>query len=191
MINFIEEALAAMVSDSSQSVREAAMAAMDRVRAKRSFDRFRVLLKGGTLSDKVHVVYAAGEMADGEGVALLLDALSDKDEIVRGIAVRALLPFPTPAVLKALWEMLPKENGVVLGNIIEVLGASGRKELSPHVERYLSHPEAEVRAKAVIAVSRLTDGPGWEKILALREDKNEMIRAAVANGLGNWTSSRP
>ena len=191
MINLIEEALAALVLDPSHNVREAAMAAMDRVRAKRLFNRFRALLKKGTLQDKIHVVHAAAEMADGEGITLLIDALSDKSEEIRGAAVRALLPFPTPAVLKVLWDMLPKENGGVLGNIIEALGSSGRKELSPYIERYLSHPEAEVRAKAVIAVSRLTDGAGWEKILALRGDQEEMIRAAVAKGLGNWTLTRP
>jgi len=110
---------------------------------------------------------------------------------VRGAAVRALSAFPTPAVLKALWEMLPKEKGFVLANIVEALGASGRKELAPHIEKYLAHPDAEIRAKAVIAVSRLTDGAGWERILALRGDPEEMVRAAVAEALGNWTSARP
>ena len=191
MIKSIEEALNAMVSDSSQNVRETAMASMDRFRAKRSIDRFRTILKKGTAQDRVHVVHVAGEIAGGEGISLLLEALYDKDEVVRGAAVRKLLPFPTPAVLKALWEMLLREKGVVLGNVIEVLGASGRKELSPHLERYFTHPEAEVRAKAIIAVSRLTDGDGWEKILALRGDKDEVIRNAVAEGLGHWTSSRP
>jgi HEAT repeat protein len=87
--------------------------------------------------------------------------------------------------------MIPKEKGVVLGNLVEALGVSGRKELGPHVERFLAHPDAEVRAKAVIANSRLTDGKGWEKILAMRGDPDELVRAAVAEALGNWTSSRP
>ncbi|MCL2103084.1 MAG: HEAT repeat domain-containing protein [Syntrophorhabdaceae bacterium] len=191
MIDLVEEALAAMVSDSSRHVRETAMAAMDRVRAKRSHEQFKAFLKKGTKQEKIHVVYAAGEMGGSEGVALLLDALSDKDEEVRGIAVRALLPFPTMAVLKTLWEMLPREKGVVLGNIVEVLGASGRKELAPHIVRYLSHPETEVRAKAIIAVSRLADDDGWKKIMALRGDPDQTIRAAVAEGLGNWTSAQP
>lgn len=191
MINSIEEVLIGMASDSSQHVREAALAAMDRVRAKRLVDRFRELLKKGTMEERVHVIHVAVEMADGEGIALLLEALYDQPEIIRGAAVRALLPFPTPVVLKVLWEILPKEKGFVLSNIIEVFGSSGRKELRPHIERYLRHPEAEVRAKAIIAVSRLADGTGLEKILAMREDKDEMIRAAVAEGLGNWTSSQP
>jgi len=38
---------------------------------------------------------------------------------------------------------------VVLGNLLETLAASGRRELAPHVEKFLDHPEPEVRAKAV------------------------------------------
>ena len=85
--------------------------------------------------------------------------------------------------------MLPREQGVVLGNLLETLGASGRRELAPHVEPFLAHPDPEVRAKAVTAYSRLCDGPGWEKILQRAADPNETVRAAVAAALGGWTSS--
>ena len=191
MINRIRETLASMSSDPSQQVREAAAEAMDRVMARCSVDRFRALLKEGNLEEKIHVVHAAGEIGGGEGIALLLEALSDQSEVVRAAAVLELHPFTTPAVLKVLWEMLPREKGVVLGNIIEALGVSGRKELGPQVERYLAHPDMEVRAKAVIALSRLADAAGWEKILAMSGDRNETIRLAVSQGLGGWTSARP
>ena len=191
MIDRIEEALAGLLSDPAQRVREAASGSMDRTRAKRSQDKFRELLRAGSQEEKIRMVFAAGEIGGAEGIALLLDALSDGTEEIRGAAVRALSAYPTPAVLKALWEMLPKEKGVVLGNIVEALGASGRKELGPHVEKYLGHPDPEVRSKAVIASSRLTEGAGWEKILAMRADPEELVRAAVAEGLGNWTSARP
>ncbi|HSQ15865.1 MAG TPA: hypothetical protein VLQ94_06125, partial [Candidatus Binatia bacterium] len=107
----------------------------------------------------------------------------------RGAAVRALTPYPSPGVIKSLWEMLPRERGVVLGNLLETLGASGRRELAPHVEKFLDHAEPEVRAKAVKAYSLLCDGPGWEKILPRVGDPNETVRAAVAEALGGWTSS--
>jgi HEAT repeat protein len=191
MIDRIEEALTGLLSDPAQGVREAASGAMDRTRAKRSLGAFRERLRSGSQEEKIRVVFAAAGIGGAEGVGLLLEALSDGTREVRGAAVRALSAFPTPAVLKALWEMLPKEKGFVLANIVEALGASGRKELAPHIEKYLAHPDAEIRAKAVIAVSRLTDGAGWERILALRGDPEEMVRAAVAEALGNWTSARP
>lgn len=191
MIQRIEEALSGLLSDPSAAVREAASGAMDRIRAKRSVEEFRSRIRGGTVEEKLRAIYAAGELGGAEGVSLLLEAVSDGAAEIRGAAVRALSPFPSPAVLKILWEMLPRERGVVLANLLETLGASGRKELAPHVEKFLAHAEPEVRAKAVTAYSRLCDGPGWEKILPLAGDPNETVRSSAAAALGGWTSSAP
>ena len=191
MIERIEEALARLLSDRSAAVREAAVGAMDRIGAKRSVEEFRSRIREGTIEEKLRAIYAASEMGGQEGISLLLQALSDRDVEIRGAAVRALSPFPSPGVIKSLWEMLPRERGVVLGNLLETLGASGRRELAPHVEKFLDHPEPEVRAKAVTAYSRLCDGPGWEKILPLAGDPNETVRSAAAAALGGWTSSSP
>jgi HEAT repeat protein len=152
-------------------------------------EEIRSRILGGTVEEKLRAIYAAAELGGSEGVSLLLQALSDRDAEVRGVAVRMLSPFPSPGVIKSLWEMLPRERGVVLGNLIETLGASGRRELAPHVEKFLDHAEPEVRAKAVKAFSRLCDGPGWEKVLLRAGDPNETVRAAVAEALGGWTAS--
>jgi HEAT repeat protein len=189
MIERIEEALSRLLSDPSAAVREAATGAMDRTRAKRSVEEFRSRIGGGTVEEKLRAIFAAAELGGSEGVSLLLQALSDRDAEIRGAAVRALSPFPSPGVIKSLWEMLPRERGVVLGNLLETLGASGRRELAPHIEKFLAHSEPEVRAKAVTAYSRLCDGPGWEKILSRIGDPNESVRAAVAEAMGAWTSS--
>jgi HEAT repeat protein len=189
MIERIEEALARLLSDRSAAVREAASGAMDRTRAKRLVEESRSRICGGTVGEKLRAIYAAAELGGSEGVSLLLQALSDQDAEIRGAAVRALSPFPSPGVIKSLWEMLPRERGVVLGNLLETLGVSGRRELAPHIEKFLDHPEPEVRAKAVMAYSRLCDGPGWEKILPRTGDPSETVRAAVAEALGGWTSS--
>jgi len=189
MIERIEEALVKLLTDPSAAVREAASVAMDRTRAKRSMEEFRSTIRDGTVEEKLRTIYAAAELGGSEGISLLLQALSDRNAEVRGVAVRALSPFPSPGVIKSLWEMLPRERGVVLGNLLETLGASGRRELAPHVEKFLDHPEPEVRAKAVTAYSRLCDDPGCEKILPRAGDPNETVRAAVAEALGDWTSS--
>lgn len=188
MIERIEEALVKLLTDPSAAVREAASVAMDRTRAKRSMEEFRSTIRDGTVEEKLRTIYAAAELGGSEGISLLLQALSDRNAEVRGAAVRALSPFPSPGVIKSLWEMLPRERGVVLGNLLETLGASGRRELAPHVEKFLDHPEPEVRAKALTAYSRLCDDPGWEKILPHAGDPNETVRAAVAEALGDWTS---
>jgi HEAT repeat protein len=189
MIERIEEALRKLLSDPSAAVREAASGAMDRTRAKRSMEEFRSRIRGGTVEEKLRAIYAAGDLGGPEGISLLLLALSDGSPEIRGAAVRALSPFLSPPVLKSLWEMLPREQGVVLGNLLETLGASGRKELAPHVERFLEHADPEVRAKAVKAHSRLCDAAGWEKILSRTADPDETVRAATAEALGGYTSS--
>jgi len=189
MIERIEEALGKLLSDPSAAVREAASGAMDRTRARRSMEEFRSRIRGGTVEERLGAVFAAAELGGPEGVALLLQAISDPDAEIRGAAVRALSPFPSPSVIKTLWEMLPRERGVVLGNLLETLGASGRRELAPHIEKFLDHPEPEARAKAVTAYSRLCDGPGWEKILYRAGDPSDTVRAAAAEALGGWTSS--
>jgi HEAT repeat protein len=191
MIDRIEEALKTLLTDPSPAVREAASDAMDRTRAKRSVEAHRERMRTGTQEEKIRIVYFAGEIGGAEGVSLLLQALADESEMVRGAAARSLSLFPSPPVLRSLWERLPKERGIVLANLVETLGASGRKELAPQVEKFLDHPDAEVRAKAVAAFSRLTEGSGWEKVLSRTADGNEMVRAAVAGALGNWTASRP
>jgi len=192
MIDRIEEALGRLLSDRSTAVRESASVAMDRIRAKRSLEEFRSRIRGGTVEEKLLAIQTAGELGGTEGVSLLLEALSDGSPEIRGAAVRELSPFPSPSVLKSLWEMLPRERGVVLGNLLETLGASGRKELAPHVEKFLDHAEPEVRAKAVKAYSLLCDGPGWEKILSRSGDPNETVRSAAAEALGKWSGyARP
>jgi HEAT repeat protein len=84
--------------------------------------------------------------------------------------------------------MLPRERGAVLGNLLETLGASGRRELAPHVEKFLDHPDPEVRSKAVSSFARVSDAAGWERILEKASDPSESVRAAVAEALGGWTS---
>jgi HEAT repeat protein len=188
MIDRIEDALRRLLSDPSAAVREAASAALDRTRARRSSEAIRARIRGGSVEEKIRAIHSAEDLGGAEGISLLMDALPDADPEVRGAAVRALAAFPSPPVLKAFWEMIPRERGVVLGNLLEALGASGRKELAPHVEKFIDHPDPEVRSKAVRAFSRICDPGGWERVLARAADPNESVRAAVAEALGGWTS---
>ena len=123
MIARIEEVLGKLLSDPSAAVREAASGSMDRTFAKRSLEAFRSRILGGTVEEKLRAIYAAADLGGSDGVSLLLQALSDRDAEIRGAAVRALSSFPSPGVIKSLWEMLPRESGVVLGNLLETLGA--------------------------------------------------------------------
>lgn len=187
MIERIEETLVGLLSDPSPAVREAASVSLDRLRAKRSVESFLSTLREGNLEARVRVVHSAEEIGGPEGTSLLLAALNDREAEVRGAAARALSSFPTVPVLKTLVERLPKERGVVLGNLLETLGASRRKELAPILARYLGHSEAEVAAKAVAAYALLAEKEGWEKILLETRSASEAVRAAAARALSEWS----
>src|SRR5512134_2669330 len=189
MIERIEKTLVGLLSDPSPAVREAASSSLDRLRARRSVESFLKTLREGKLEERVRVVYSAEDIGGPEGTSLLLAALNDREAEVRGAAARALASFPTVPVLKALVERLPKEQGVVLGNVLEALGASRRKELAPILARYLGYSEAEVAAKAVAAYALLAEKEGWEKILLETRSASEAVRAAAARALSEWSGS--
>jgi len=185
----IEETLKEMLSDPSTAVRLAASTALDRLRVKKSVSSYLEMLKTGTLEERVRVVFAAEEIGGSEGQSLLLAALSDRDKEVRGAAVRALESSLTGPVLKAMVAQLPGEEGIVLGNLLDALGKSRRKELAPIVEKYLVYPDAEVRGKAIQAFALVAENTGWEKILAMAVAEDETVRAAAARALGEWSSA--
>ncbi|MBI5576612.1 MAG: HEAT repeat domain-containing protein [Deltaproteobacteria bacterium] len=190
MIDRIEETLRKMAqSDPSQPVREAASSSLDRLRAKRSVDSCLQVLRTGALAERMRIVHSAEDIGGREGVTLLLAALSDTEAEVRGAAARALAFSPTVPVLKALADRLQKEQGVVLGNILETLGKSRRKELAPVIGRYLAHPDPFVCGKAVQAYALLAEKEDWEKILLLTGSENETVRAAAAAALSEWSAA--
>lgn len=180
----IDETLGKLATDASPAVRGAATTAMDRIAARRSAERFREILAGGTLDDRIRVVHAASEMGGAEGTALLVSALSDESAEVRGAAVLALSDNPAVPILKALHDRMPLESGAVLGDILEAMGKSRRKELAPVVERYLDDEDPFVQGKALVAFGRLCGTDGAGKIAARGEAPSETVRAAVAAALG-------
>lgn len=187
MIDRIEETLRGLLSDPSPAVREAASSSLDRLRAKRSVASFLNTLQTGTLGERMQVVFSAEDIGGSEGVALLLAALNDREAEVRGAAVRVLASFPTVPVLRALVERLPKEEGVVLGNLLETMGRSRRKELAPVIGKYLGHPDPEVARKAVGAYALVAEKGEWEKILLQARSENDAVRAAAALALSEWS----
>ena len=188
LLDRIETAVRGLLSDPSPAVRAAASSALDRLRAKRAAPALIRKLGAAPLEERVRIVFAAEEIGGSEGLSILLAGLSDPEPEVRGPAARALSAYPAPPVLKAMVARLPAEKGVVLGNLLESLGKSRRRELMPIVEKYLEHPDPEVRGKAVVAYARVTESPGWEKILGRSAEKNDTVRAAVASALGEWTA---
>lgn len=184
----IEEILKKMLADPSPSVREAASASLDRLRAKRSAPACIESLRTGSVEERMRTVFSAEDIGGKEGVSILLAALSNDEGEVRAAAARALSFSPTVPVLKALVERLPREKGIVLGNLLETLGKSRRKELSPVIEKFLANSDPEVAGKAAMAYALTAGKEGLEKLLLQASAGNDSVRTCVARALAEWSA---
>jgi HEAT repeat protein len=190
LVEQIEETLRRLMADASPEVRDAASAAFDLVHARKSIPVLLQELKTGAVESRIRTVYSARAIGGNEGTGLLLAALDDADAEVRAIAARELSAYTTIPVLKAIVERLPRETGVVLGNLIEALGLSRRRDLAPVVERFLSNPDPEVKSKAIVAYARTAEEP-WSRLIPNVTASNDTVRAAAARALGEWTGNFP
>lgn len=190
VVEQIEETLRGLMTDPSPEVRDAASEAYDAVRARRSATVLLQELRTGAVESRIRTVYSAGAIGGNEGTGLLLAALDDVDAEVRAVAARELASHATIPVLKAIVERLSREKGVVLGNLVEALGKSRRRDLAPVVERFLSDPDPEVKSKAIVAFARTAEEP-WNRLIPNVTASNETVRAAAARALGEWTGNFP
>ncbi|NIO16802.1 MAG: hypothetical protein GTN70_07360 [Deltaproteobacteria bacterium] len=180
----IERILHALVNDKVAPVKEEASIALGRLAARKNFPEFMGVLSSGKPEERLRVVYAAEEMGGEEGLKLLMKAVGDAADDVRGAAIRILENYPRGAVLKALVDRLPLEKGYVLGNVISVLGNSGRRELGPVLMNFINHPDTEIQARTIEALGRIGSSDALGEIMSKAESESPSVRKAVAFALG-------
>lgn len=185
----IERVLNTLVQDEVTPVKDEALKAINKFNARKKFPDFMGTLTSGKPEERLRVVYAAEEMGGEEGLKLLMKAVEDTAEDVRGAAIRLLENYPRADVLKTLVECLPREKGFVLGNVISVLGKSGRKELAPILVRFVSHPDVEIQARTIEALGQIGASESVREIIAKAESETPSVRKAVAFALGEISLS--
>lgn len=140
------------------------------------------------LLSEVRIVDAVDLFADvggQEAIAILHDALKDKDSEVRGTVVKALGNIGGPEVIVALREALKEQDGWVRLMVAEALGEIGGSEAIAILQgTLLNDKDSWVRLAAAEAL-RSIGGP--EALAALRDalkNKDDKVRrsAAVASG---------
>ncbi len=180
----IERILHALVNDKVAPVKEEASIALGRFAARKNVPEFMGVLSSGKPEERLRVVYAAEEMGGEEGLKLLMKAVGDAADDVRGAAIRLLEGYPRGEVLKALVDRLPLEKGYVLGNVISVLGNSGRRELGPVLMNFINHPDTEIQARTIEALGRIGSFDALGEIMSKAESESPSVRKAVAFALG-------
>jgi HEAT repeat protein len=180
----IERILNILIQDEVAPVKDEAVKSLGKFSARRKFPEFVGVLTSGKPEDRMRVVYAAEEMGGDECLKLLMIAVEDSVDDVRGAAIRILENYPRAEVLKILVDRLPQEKGFVLGNLISVLGRSGRKELAPILTRFISHPDTEIQARTIEALGHIGTAEGLKEIIGKAVSESPSVRKAVAFALG-------
>jgi len=181
----IEKVLKSLLNDEVDAVREEATKALGKFYARKKFPEFMGTLTSGKPEERLRVVYAAEEMGGDEGLKLLMRGLEDDADDVRGTAIRLLERYPRADVLKALVSRIPREKGYILGNLITVLGKSGRKEIAPILMKFVNHEDEEISARAIEAVGNVGFQESLKEILEKSTSQVASIRKAVASSLGS------
>lgn len=181
----IEKTLTVLAGDEVGPVKEEASTALGKFMARKKFPEFMGTLTSGKPEEKMRVIYAAEEMGGDEGLKLLMKAVEDNSDDVRGAAIRILEHYPRAEVLQVLVERLPRESGFVLGNLLSVLGRSGRKEITPLLLKYVNYPDNDIQARAIEALGRIGSSEAMKEILSRATSESPSVRKAVAYALGS------
>ncbi|RMG58755.1 MAG: HEAT repeat domain-containing protein [Deltaproteobacteria bacterium] len=184
----IETLLNALLKDEVEEVRDEASRALNRYEARKKFSSFLGTLSSGSVEERMRVVYAAEEIGGDEGMKLLLKALDDPSEEVRGAAARILKEYPLPEVLKAIAGRIQREKGIVLANMLAVLGNSKRKEVVPILVRFVDNPDVDVQVNALEALAKTGSPEALPKVAPLASSPNATVRKMVALYLGSISS---
>lgn len=197
-----DESLQSLFGDSRASVRGRAALAAGRIGDQRAVEPLIALLRGDR-NEQVRAVaaFALGEIESERASGALAQALKREVAAVRARALEALGKIaaalaPERAeekeriaalVLEALDAERVKGDGaareVLLLGITAAMRTQNRRA-SDHLVPLLTHREARVRADAANALARLRARSPTEKLAALLDDDDPVVRANAVRALG-------
>ena len=146
-------------------------------------DVFRAALREGTLRPAVDL-----PPVDLVSLETLFGALNSADDHEVVAAMDLLAEEGRARLIPALILYHPSQRVVLRG--LELFAADGRADILPVAERLLRHPDAEIRAAALRARTRLQ--PEESLLRAAGSDPSPLVRATAAVGLvaGGWGGRR-
>jgi HEAT repeat protein len=114
----------------------------------------------------------------------LLKLLEDPDGFVVSRAVPGLGRSDLPAAVEPLVRAARKDPELAV-EVIRALSSSSsmRPKALPHLRAFCTHPDPDVRAAAVAAVSQDPSDPGAEQLRAALQDRSGKVRRAAAQAL--------
>src|SRR5688572_17404558 len=192
--------LKALLSNSNAVIRKRAALAAGRIGNEDSVSALAGLLQDADTDVRAMAAFAIGEVEAASGADPLLAVLKNANEpvIVRARALEALgkiagtMPREQDArrleVGAAIIEALKQETAMS-DRLTAILGLTAAlrarpANAGPTIAKFLSHPEARVRADAGNTLARLRLNDGNEQLRKLLMDTEPIVRANAARVLG-------
>jgi len=180
-------ALIAALSDSSPSVRAAAVAGL----GERANETIAVLLARRLAEDKDQFVrktaaYALGRFHGVERTAGLIVALKAKDAEVRGAAAVSLGDHAEAAAVQALTSALTDKSAFVRAQAARALGVNGTAAsgaLASLIARLNSDDDSEVRRQSATALGRIGDRSALTSLERATRSKDPYLAQAALEAI--------
>ncbi|MBI3317697.1 MAG: HEAT repeat domain-containing protein [Candidatus Omnitrophica bacterium] len=191
--------LAASVREAAQdpdgSVRAAALQALRGIEGTKSME---VLLKALKEDPQREVRWQAAveleALGSADAVPALVEALKDRDSLVRTGAAEALKGLADPRAVHPLARALKDQDSSVRRAAAEGLGRMGDKAAVPALSRALFHRDVQTRRRAAEALLRLKDPSASRALVRSFSDWDPKVRKTATDALisfGNQKETVP
>lgn len=137
--------------------------------------------------DEATRLNAAESLSDDESydTTPLLDALSDDSWRVRRAAIKGVSQRAAPEAIAALLNSVVEnhQNPSLLNSALQVLASSDVDTVSPLLD-LLTHPDADLRMQAALALGDQRDGRAVHALIAALKDDDTNVRYHAIEALG-------
>ncbi|MBI5669304.1 MAG: HEAT repeat domain-containing protein [Chloroflexi bacterium] len=178
--------LAQAIEDLEDRTRESTLAALRQL-GKTALPTLLRLLRSDNWHQRRGAVWALGEMKDKVAVPLLVDSLSDADELVASDAAYALGRIRDSAAIPALLDTLGHQNwrvGKAASKGLAGIGKPAVPALIKILDGKISSPTRQVRA--IEALALIEDPDSAAALLDATHAQNVEVRSAAVEGLRNF-----
>ena len=140
---------------------------------------------------RMHAVHALARIGDARGVAAVVGALGDAENLgaVAIAAEKALVEWGAP-VKPELLRAARAGPVAVRARAIRALGKIRGDDLEPDLEAMLRDPEPAVRGQAAAALAEVAGERAVERVAPLLEDADKWVRYGAAESLVRLGSVR-
>ena len=143
----------------------------------------------GTVEEKRSALFEIRNLRSSEASQIAVQALSDKDAMVRATAAGSVIFLPASRAAAALLPLLNDKAEFVRTEAAYALGNVADRSATPQLVRLMKKDKIfEVRTAAAIALGQIGDATAISDLVAILQDRpkedSEFLRRSAARSIG-------